>query len=256
MQAVTYSLISVILISFISLVGALTIALNEKTVKRWITFFVALAVGALFGDVLLHILPELFEKESIINIPTLVFSGIMIFFILEKILEWRHKHGEFEESKESIVKHDHSKISPIGPLILTADALHNLIDGMIIAAAYLISPSVGIATSIAVILHEIPQEIADFGVLIHAGYTRAKALWFNFVSAFVSVLGAVIVLIAGFSENMEIIVLSIAAGGFIYIAGSDLVPELHNNKEKNRTVVQIIAILIGFAIMFLLTTLE
>jgi zinc and cadmium transporter len=177
----------------------------------------------------------------------LIIAGILLFFVIEKFVHWHH-HGEDK---------DEEHIHPVGKLILFTDGFHNLIDGAIIGASFLVSIPVGIATTLAVILHEIPQEIGDFAVLIHSGYKKKKALWLNFLSALASVLGLLIVFIFGnFVENVALWFIPIAAGGFIYIAVADLIPELHKTKKIKHSLIQLGIILIGVLSMIALTLLE
>lgn len=243
-----YAVGSVLLVSLISLVGVFTLSLKEETLKKYIGVFISLAVGALLGDAFIHIIPGAFEQSINSNvISSLVIAGILVFFILEKFLHWHH-HGEDATSTE---------IHPVGKLILVSDGIHNLIDGVIIGASFFISIPIGIATTLAVILHEIPQEIGDFAVLIHSGYSKNKALWLNFVSALLAVVGVVLALVFGSIAEASIVwLLPIAAGGFIYIAVADLIPELHKHEGGNNSVLQIIAVIVGVGLMLLLTFLE
>jgi len=240
---------SVALISLISFVGVVTLVLNKTLLHKSIFILVSLAVGALLGDVFVHIIPEAYEE---IGNPTLVslaiIAGILIFFILEKALHWHHHH-----TSDHAEEHAH----PIGRLLLVSDGVHNFIDGLIIAAGYMVSIEVGIATTVAVVLHEIPQEIGNFGVLLHAGYSRAKALWFNFLSALTAIAGAAVALMLGtITEQFALWLLPIAGGGFIYVALSDLIPELHKNKRAVQGIIQVVAIVIGVAAMTSLLALE
>jgi len=171
---------------------------------------------------------------------------------LKKILNWHHHH---HSSEHDHVKH--SGIRPIGHMILFSDGLHNFIDGIIIGVSYLVSIEVGIATTIAVILHEIPQEIGDFGVLLHAGYSKGRALFVNFISASLAILGVIIVLLVGSSIGQYIgYIIPFAAGVFIYIASSDLVPELHKRYDIKSSLLEFLAILVGVGAMYLLLFLE
>lgn len=244
-----YALLSVFFVSAISLVGIAAISVSERHLKQTIFISVCLAAGAMFGDAFIHILPEAFAVPGrATRTSTYVLVGILIFFVLEKFLRWRHAHEIEGENR--------STIQPLGYLNLFADAAHNLIDGMLIGAAYSVSISVGLATTIAIILHEIPQELGDFGVLIHAGFSRAGALVFNFLSALLAVVGAFVSLlasssIASFSEFM----LPFTAGGFIYIAGCDLLPELHKELEPSKSGLQLAAMGVGVGLMFALTLL-
>ena len=243
-----YILISVLIISLISFVGALTLVLKRDLLNKSVFLLVSLAVGALLGDVFVHIIPEAYEElpdPTIISI--LIIGGILIFFILEKVLHWHHHTQEHAE------EHAH----PIGKMVLLGDGVHNFIDGLLVAASYMVSIEVGIATTIAVILHEIPQEMGNFGVLIHAGYGKAKALWYNFVSALTAVVGALVALMLGsVTEQFALWLLPLTAGGFIYIALSDLIPELHKDSRIGHSIAQVIAIVIGVASMIALLALE
>lgn len=263
-----WSLLSVLVVSLVSFVGVFGLGLKESLVRRSIFFLVALSVGALFGDALLHIIPEIFsggDPEDWLSgtstkfAPFGIFIGIMIFFTLEKVLHWHHVHNaeEIHSPDASNVDCYERHIKPIGPMVLVADGMHNLIDGVIIGVSYMVSIEVGIATTIAVILHEIPQEIADFGVLLHAGYSKLQALWYNFLSALLAFVGLIIALVIGNSAQVFTpMALAIAAGGFIYIAGSDLVPELHKTRNLRESVLQFVAILLGFGLMAGLLMLE
>lgn len=243
-----YGAIGVIIVSLVSFIGVFSLSLKEEILKKYIGFFISLAIGALLGDAFIHIIPEAFESNiGVTTASILVITGILLFFIIEKFIHWHH-HGEDKEDKH---------IHPVGKLILFTDGFHNLIDGAIIGASFLVSIPLGIATTLAVILHEIPQEIGDFAVLIHSGYTKGRALWFNFISALTSVLGLVIVFIFGnIIENVAIWVVPVAAGGFIYIAIADLIPELHKTKEIKHSIIQLFIIILGVLSMVALTLLE
>lgn len=258
--AYIYAFTSVVIVSLLSLVGIFTLSLNERLLNRSIFILLSLAVGALFGDAIIHLLPEAFEQSK--N-PTFVsffaLLGIVSFFILEKFLHWHHHGHHSDEARhhDDILATDSKKIKPLGYLILTSDGVHNLIDGIIIGASYLISIEVGIATTIAVILHEIPQEIADFGVLIHSGFTKGRALLFNFGTALFAFLGAALAFLVGSASTTAIpYITAFAAGHFIYIAGADLVPELQKTSNLKNSFVQLIAILFGLGLMFALLLLN
>ena len=243
-----YSFVSVVVVSLISFVGVFTLSLREDILRKYIFTFISVAVGALLGDALIHLIPEAFEvSTNITQTSVLIISGILLFFIIEKFLHWHH-HGEDKE-----VEHIH----PAGKLVLFSDGMHNFMDGIIIGASYLVSIPVGLATTLAVILHEIPQEIGDFAVLLHSGYTKRRALWLNFLSALTSVLGVLFILIVGgVAELSSKFFLPIAAGGFIYIAVADLIPELQKTKEVKYSIAQIVAVCVGVLAMIALTLLE
>lgn len=244
-----YAFGSVALISLISLIGAFAISVNVDRLKTFLFILVSLAVGALLGDAFLHLIPEAFEAAADpTGIALALIGGILFFFVVEKALHWHHHQG-IEDSEPAI--------HPVGKIVLFSDGVHNLIDGLIIGLAYTVSIEVGIATTIAVVLHEIPQEIGDFGVLLHAGYTKAQALWFNFLSALLAFAGAALAFVIGESaEAIALFLVPVTAGGFIYIALSDLIPELHKMKSARHSAVQLLAIGAGVLAMFLLLGLE
>ncbi len=243
-----YTLASVIAISLISFVGVFTLSLREEVLRKYIFIFISIAVGALLGDAFIHLIPEALENsKSTILTSVLIIAGVILFFILEKILHWHH-HGEDKEE---------SAIHPVGKLVLLSDGIHNFMDGIIIGASFLVSVPVGLATALAVILHEIPQEIGDFAVLLHSGYSKRRALWLNFLSAITSVAGAVLLLTLGnLAEFSSLWLIPIASGGFIYIAVADLMPELHKTKELKYSILQIVAVVAGVSAMIALTYLE
>ncbi|MEK7587032.1 MAG: ZIP family metal transporter [Patescibacteria group bacterium] len=248
------AIMSVVAVSVVSLIGAITLSLQIARLKKIVFALVALAAGALFGDVIIHIIPKLFESGVAPKISGLfLLIGILTFFILEKFLHWSHQH-EMNECVEP--GHNHPPMS-LGKLNLTADGLHNFIDGLIIGASYLVSPGVGLATTFAVILHEIPQEIGDFGILIHAGFTVKKALLFNLLSASLAIFGTIIALMLGSQVTVfGTYLLAVAGGGFLYIAGSDLLPELQKTTEVKKSLIQFLAMLVGIGLMFALLLFE
>lgn len=242
------SILSVVVVSLISLIGILFVFLKKDKLNKLLIFLVSLSVGSLLGGAFLHLLPEIIDGTGFtLSISFLVLGGIVLFFSIEHFIHWRHCHVPTSKS------HPH----PLGTMNIIGDGLHNFIDGLIIAASYFISMPVGIATTLAVIIHEIPQEIGDFGVLIYAGYSKKKALFFNFLSALTAILGAIIgIIFAEKSTIFEYIVIPIAVGGFLYIAGSDLIPELHKNQENKFSFRNLAGIVLGILIMYGLTFLE
>ncbi len=238
-----YAIISTLLVSLISLSGIVFLSLNIHRLQSIVFILVSLAVGAIFGNVFFHLIPEIYEHigEDFPHVGIIIVAGILLFFIAEKLFHWHHHELNVQP-----------QIKPFGYINIIADGIHNFTDGVLIAAAYSIDITTGIATTIAVILHEIPQEISDFGVLIHAGFSKKKALAWNFVSALTAVLGTVLTLWIG--EQLRYFVpyiLSFAAGGFIYLAGSDLIPELNRHSSKRKAIIQIVTILIGLLVMLL-----
>ena len=243
-----YTLVSVLFISLISFVGIVTFALKEMQLRKILLFLVSFAAGALLGDTFLHLLPEAVEEYGFsLYISLFVLLGLMMFFVLEKFIHWRHCH---------IPTSSHHK-HPLGMMNLIGDAFHNFIDGMIIAGSYMINIPLGLATTLAVMLHEIPQEIGDFGILLHAGFSKKRALLSNFLSASSAFFGAILVLVVGSGhENLSLFLVPFTAGGFIYIASSDLIPELQKECEFSKSFFQFISLLLGIAFMALLLFFE
>ncbi len=242
-----YTLVSVAFVSLLSLVGVITLSLREGRLRKVLIFLVAFAVGALMGDVFIHLLPESFEKigTNLIT-PLLVIVGFLVFFVLEKFVRWRHL-GSAQTSK----------IQPVVTMNIVGDAVHNFIDGMLIAASFMVSVPIGITTTIAIVLHEIPQEIGDFGILVNGGLSIRRALMFNLLAALMAFAGAVVtIVIGGQFQNYAVYLLPVTAGGFIYIAGPDLIPELQQEVKVSNSIWQFCALLMGVMVMSLLTLLE
>jgi len=243
-----YIFISVAVISLISLAGVITLAIKAEKLKKILMFLVSFSTGSLIGGSFLHLLPELIEEEKFnLNSSLFIIAGIILFFILEKILHWRHCHIP------TCNDHPHHLAS----INLVGDGLHNLLDGIIIAAAFFINPATGVATTIAVALHEIPQEIGDFGVLIYAGLSKTKAIIYNLLSALMAVIGAGLAIIFhNTTENFIDIAIPLTIGGFIYIAMADLIPELKKETSLSSSLKQLIGIILGIGLMGALLLLE
>lgn len=236
-------LLSVTTVSLVSLIGILFVGVGESMMKRLTTALLGFATGALIGGALLHMLPEALEEcgPSAFQYTAL---GIVSFFIMEKFLYWRHCHdGE-------------CPIHSFVYLNLLGDGLHNLIDGMIIAASFLHSYELGVTATLAVILHEIPQELGDFGVLIYGGLSKSRALLLNFISAITAVLGSLIAYYTAFHVQEAILnLIPFAAGGFLYIASTDLMPELHKRSSPKDSINQLIMVLFGLSVIIFLKNL-
>lgn len=246
MEVWLYTVISVTIVSLISQVGLFTLSLSRDRLQRITLYLVAFAVGGLFGNSFIHLLPEAFHhNDSPLATSLLIVVGILIFFVLEKFLRWRHCHVT-----------EHQVHHPMATLNLVSDALHNLIDGVLIAATFSVSIPLGLTTAMAIVLHEIPQEIGDFGVLVHSGMTVRRALLFNFLSASVAMVGAIAVL--AFGPNIRQVIeamIPVTAGGFLYIAGSDLIPELQHDVKISNSLGQFVCIILGVAVMAALAAL-
>ncbi len=244
-QVRIYALWSVLLVSLVSLVGIFTLSLKLSFLKKIVIFLVSLAAGALLWDVFLHLLPELVEHGHFgIHTGLIILWAIVFAFVMEKVLHWRHCH-----MPTGTPGHKH----PFAIMNLVGDSVHNLVDGLIIGASYLVSIEVGIATTIAVLLHEIPQEIGDFGVLVHGWFSVKQALLVNFATALTAFVWVIIALVLGsYIESAHEFLIPIAIGMFIYIAWSDLIPEMHKETNRRQSLWQLAAFLVGIAIMALL----
>ncbi|MBW6440959.1 ZIP family metal transporter [Patescibacteria group bacterium] len=240
-----YAILSVVLLSLLSLIGIFTISVKKELLNKVIPALVAFATGSLLGAAFFNILPEAIEKAGG-SVMIYVLVGIMLFFILESYINWHHCHDESCET------HYH----PVTYLNLIGDAFHNFIDGALIAAAFLVSIPTGFMTAFAIAMHEIPQEIGDFAILVHGGFSRKKALIFNFLSSMTSFFGVFAVFLFAIKvEGLIPIILAIAGGGFIYIATADLIPEIHKATNKKIIVVQSLTLLLGVIIIILLSNL-
>ncbi|MFN4133555.1 MAG: ZIP family metal transporter [Candidatus Hadarchaeales archaeon] len=232
-------LLATITVSLLSFVGAGTLILTGKMLKKILLVLVGFAAGTLIGGAFLHLLPESIELGEGVGAFT-IFSttllGFILFFILEKAL-WRHCHEKG------------CKVHVFAYLNLLGDGIHNFIDGLIIAAGFLFNPWLGFITTLAVAAHEIPQELGDFGVLVYGGLKPRMALFLNFATALTAVAGGVwgYYLLPVF-ENVKVLLLPLAAGGFLYIAASDLIPELH--EERAGTLPSFVSFMLGIILMW------
>lgn len=242
------TILAVVAVSAVAFAGIVVLVLQEGLLQRIVPVLVSFAVGALLGDALFHILPELAVDGGItVGLSWVMALSILFFFVLEKFIHLHHQLNAPE----------HRHVHPVVMTNLLGDGVHNFVDGAIIAASFLVSPSLGLATTIAVVLHEIPQEMGDLGVLVHAGLTPRRALAYNGAAALAAILGAVIALLLdGAIEGIERPLLAISAGAFIYIAGADLIPELHKGESIRTGVLQFLGIAAGFAMMAALLALE
>ena len=260
MSAPVAALLSVLAISLASLAGALTLSLGKARLERIIFLLVSFAVGAMLGGALLHLIPESYETLGEgPQTGLLVLAGVVAFFILEKFLHWRHQHGA-PEALAGATGHSHGHghvleggtVAPFALVNLVGSVAHNVIDGAIVAASYMVSLQTGLVTTFAVMLHEIPQEIGNFGVLVYGGYSPRRALFYNFVAGLGGLVGAGLVLLLGTGvEGLADWLLPITAGAFLYIAGSDLIPELNRRHSypASKAVGQLVMMLLGIGVM-------
>lgn len=235
-----FTLIALFVVSAISLVGALALVVTAERLERGLIVLISFAAGALLGDAFLHLLPEIANSGSGIDSTTafVLLAGLIAFFVVEKILHWHHAHLPHKEI-----------IHPVATINLIGDGVHNFLDGAIVAAAFAISTRLGVATAVAVALHEIPQELGDFGILVHAGMRPRRALVLNFSSGLAAVVGGVTTLSLASLGGIERVFLPFSAGAFIYIASTDLIPELHKEPDLRRSAVQLAALLVGIGVM-------
>lgn len=240
MLELTYIILATIVVSLLSFIGIITLSLKEKKLNKILLFLIGLSAGTLMGGAFLHLLPEAVEGNPRLDVFILVLVGFITFFIIEKVLHWRHCHkGECEV-------HTFTYMNLIG------DSIHNFIDGLIIAASFITSIPLGITTTIAISTHEIPQEIGDFGVLIYGGFSKKKALLLNFLIALTAVLGGLIgYLISSLIEDMVLYILPFAAGGFIYIAATDLIPEIKKELNMKKYMATLLVFILGILIMWI-----
>jgi zinc and cadmium transporter len=229
----------------ISLIGIFTFAINENMLKRLLLIMVSFSAGTLMAAAFFHLLPEAVEKNPTVEPFLYVVAGFVLFFLLERILRWRHCHeGECE-------------VHPFAYMNLVGDSLHNFIDGLAIAAGYAASIPLGITMTIGIATHEIPQEIGDFAVLLHGGFTKMRALTMNFLTAVTAILGGLVgYFLSANSIVFGNLLLPFAAGGFIYIAASDLIPELHKETNLKRSMLAFIVFVVGIVLIWALRSLE
>jgi len=245
------------LVSLVSFVGIFFL-IKRVSKSIFITAFVSFAAGSLIGDVFFHLLPEHIELHGYTNESVLgILFGITIMLIIEAYLHCSHDSSTEIEVIEKEHDHNHHLHNHLGKLNIIGDGIHNFLDGVAIASSFLISPEIGIATTIAVIFHEIPQEIADVSVLVYSGWNKARILVINFLTALTAMLGVVLVFVlTNFIEDLEKYLVPVAAGQFIYIALADLLPVIHRKAGVKKYIVEIAAFIIGLIIMFLLQSFE
>jgi len=232
-----FIILSSLFISFISFVGIISLAAKDEILDKLLLYLVGFSAGALIGGAFVHLLPEAVERSTDLNIFLALSFGFFLFFLLEKIV-WRHCHKR------------ECQVHPFGFMNLIGDGVHNFIDGLVIAASFLSGIELGIATSLAVAFHEVPQEIGDFGVLIYAGLKKSKAFILNFITATMVIIGGIVgYYLSSLIGGSMIYVLPFTAGGFIYIAASDLIPELHKEVNPRKSLGSFAIFLLGFMFM-------
>ena len=239
--------VTTLLISLVAFVGALALFLREKFLNKILLIFVAFSAGALIGGAFLHLIPEAIheigvDEISIFTTFSYLLVGFCTFFFLEQIISWHHHHAT-----------KHPKVMPFSYLTLVSDGVHNFIDGLVIAASFMVNFQIGITTTLAIALHEIPQEIGDFGVLVYGGFNRIKALYLNYISAITVTVGGVVgFLLHGWIGESIALLLPFAAGNFIYIASTDLIPEIRFKQSIVKSITRFVVFLVGVGRMVII----
>ena len=229
--------------------GALLLLWKADIVKKIAHYFLSFAVGAMLGAVFFDLLPESFELHDAHKASLLILLGIIISFVVEKILVIQHCHKHGIDRKGGVC--NTSRLHASASLVIVGDFIHNFLDGVLVASAFFVSIPLGISAAIAEIAHEIPQEIGDFSVMIASGMKKARVLFWSIVSELGSVLGAVLVIVFhGRIDGLAELLLPVAAGGLLYIALSDLVPELHHENRINHSVAHFVLIVLGVVLLF------
>jgi len=246
-------IIASVIISSLSLGGAFILVLGQSRLHRLNLVLVALAAGTMMGGAFFHLIPEGVEELAPRLVGLIVVLGFLIFFVLEKLFHWHHcHHQEVDDHFYQALHQKTKRRKSLGYLNLSVDLLHNFIDGLVIAAAFMVSTEVGVATTLAVAMHEIPQELGDFGVLLHAGFAPAKALLLNFLSAWTALLGALLGYFFLKDTNLVIYLLPLTAGGFLYIAASDLIPEIKHQATLKASLSLLLVFVLGLGVMWFL----
>jgi zinc and cadmium transporter len=247
MQILTAIILANLSMSLISVTGLLgLLRLSKHRIEQNIYLLVSLSAGTLLGGAFLHLLPEAAEVTPGIQPFAVTLISFIGFFILEKIIHYRHCHTDGCDEHGSF-----------GYINLVGDAIHNFIDGVIVAAAFLTDMRLGVVTTLAVLLHEIPQEVGDMGVLLHAGFSKRRAVWSNLLVSLTALLGGIVgYMFAGYAEVVSQYLLPVAAGSFLYLASSDLLPEIRKEEHSGRFTVSVLFVCIGIALMALFTVFE
>lgn len=232
---------SAFLVSIISLIGVFTLTVRDENLNKILLGLVGFSAGALMGGAFLHLVPEALERAGSTTVFSYLILGFILFFLLERLLYWRHCH----DGKCDV--HIFTYLNLIG------DGIHNFVDGLALAASFVAGIQLGIVATLAVISHEIPQELGDFAVLVYGGFSKTKALFYNLLSALTAILGALIgYFVSSYVESFAVLLVPLAAGGFVYISGSDLIPELHKELEIRKSMLSFGFFLAGILFMWVM----
>ncbi len=246
LQSTLYTVIATILVSLSSFIGIFTISLNEKTLHKVLTILVAYSAGTILGAALFDLLPEAVKLVDEALVYPIIAFGFVFFLLLERTIYWYHGHGhEF--------KHKEDDIKGFAYLNLLGDFVHNFIDGMIIAASFTNSVTVGVSAAIAVVFHELPQEMGDYGILVYAGMERRKALILNFLASVSVVVGGVFgAFFIGTVESLEGYMVAFSAGAFIFLSASELIPEMQEENDRAKALIQLLMLILGMLTIYML----
>ena len=245
MSTLAYILIFTFLGSIVALIGGVALLSYEKFAVKISHFLASFAAGVLLGTAFFDLLPEASRETKLGNIDIFFWTliGIVLFFVVERFIHWFHHHEEFLE-------HEKEPKSTL-PLIIVGDTIHNFLDGVVIAATFMVNTQVGILTAIAVFAHEVPQEIGDFGLMLHKGLPRKKIIFINVISAAVAFIGAIITYLLGnILKGYLPVFLALTAGFFIYIAASDLIPEIHHEERRGVALIETMLLIFGIIVIF------
>lgn len=246
-MSVLYAFLAVSLVSLISLIGVIALSAKSDMLDRILFFLVSFSAGAILGAAFFDLLPEALEIAQTSLVFPYLALGFVVFFFLERSIYWYHGHGHKHEGDGVVKRYVY--------LNIIGDCIHNLLDGMVITTAFLLNIPLGIAATIAVVFHEIPQEIGDFGILVFGGFSKRRALLFNFLSALPAFTGLILAVILMEIEGFAGLLTALSAGGFIYIAASELLPEIRKEKVFNRSVLQYLAFIGGLLMIWSLNLL-
>jgi len=246
MSTLAYILLFTFLGSIAALIGGVILLSKEKFALKISHFLASFAAGVLLGTAFFDLLPEAMHEGEGTGVDVFFYTlvGIVIFFLIERFIHWFHHHEEYHE-------HEKETKSTL-PLIIIGDTMHNFLDGVVIAATFMVNPQVGILTAIAVFAHEIPQEIGDFGLMLHKGLSRKRIIIVNIISAAFAFMGAIITYLLGnVLEGYLPVFLAITAGFFIYIAASDLIPEIHHEKRRGFAIIESLLLILGIVVVWM-----
>ncbi len=249
MAALEQTLLAVLIVSLVSLAGIFTITINEKKLKNVLFIFVSFAAGTMLAGAFFDLLPEAALVKGVLITDVFLYAliGVIVFFVVESVIHLYHCH----------FLGDNHYVKPVTYLNLVGDGLHNFLDGIAIAVSFLTSTEIGIAVTLAVIFHEIPQEIGDFSVLLYGGFSKAKALGFNFLTALTAFAGAFFAYFFSIAlgPTLTAFLLAFSGGGFLYMAAANLIPEMHKEENFSKSLLQLIALLVGVVLIFAITKL-